>query len=356
MMFALRKLFQILFTTGLVVLTTRASNIPVFRHALERWPAADYELVVFHRGELEQEEQVLADRLRLAPGQSFANVAVRMVDVSGQMEEAMADLWTCQTNPLPPWIVVRAPETSADSSPVWSGRLTAAVADALLDSPARRKIVANLLRGATAVWVLLESGEAMRDEAAVDVLSAELKRLEKTLKLSVSGEAKLRSPLPLAVEFALVRVTRTDPAEEFFVTLLQHGKALFPARPVAFPIFGRGRTPGSLVGREIDAESIGQACASIVGACVREAKEQHPGRDLLLAANWDAIFKADAVRQTAGAATGRAPAAAVASPASTPLESRTGVGPWLWLGGFLVVVAGGVLVMFRRRPDHGRKI
>lgn len=348
MMLALRKLLLTLCMTGWVALPARASNMPVFRHALERWPASDYELVVFHRGEMEQEEQALVERLRIAPGQCFANVAVRTVDVSGQMEETMADLWTCQTNPQPPWIVVRAPETSADSSPVWAGRLTAAVADALLDSPARRKIVENLLRGATAVWVLLESGEAMRDEAAVDVLSAELKRLEKTLKLPASGEAKLRSPLPLAVEFALVRVTRTDPAEEFFVTLLQHGKALFPARPVAFPIFGRGRTPGSLVGREIDSESIEQACASIVGACVREAKEQHPGRDLLMAANWAAIFNVDAVRQAAGIATGQAPVAAVESPSSTPLESRAGAEPWLWLGGFVVVVAGGVLVMFRR--------
>jgi hypothetical protein len=352
MRLALRTLFLTLLTAGSAALTARASNMPVFRHALERWPASDYELVVFHRGEMAPPEQAMVDRLRIAPGQSSANVAVRMVDVSGQMEEAMADLWTCQTNPQPPWVVVRAPETSADSSPVWAGRLTAAVADALLDSPARRKIVGHLLRGATAVWVLLESGEPMRDEAAVDVLSAELKRLEQSLKVPAAGDVRSRSPLPLAVEFALVRITRSDPAEEFLVTMLQHGKALFPARPVAFPIFGRGRTPGALVGREIEAESIGQACASIVGACVAETKEQHPGRDLLLAANWDTIFNADGARR-AGVVAARAPVAAVASPASTPLESRTGVGPWLWLGGFVVVVAGGVTVMFRRRPGRG---
>jgi hypothetical protein len=347
-----RTAFLVLGTAWFTALATGASAMPVFRYALERWAASDYELVVFHRGEMGGDDQALVDKLRIAPGQMFANVAVKTVDVAGQMDESMADLWTDQSNPQPPWVVVRAPETSDNASPVWAGRLTAAMADALLDSPARRKIAENLLRGATAVWVLLESGETMRDEAAVDTLSSELKRLEKTLKLPASGEAKPRSPLPLAVEFALVRVTRTDPAEEFFVTMLQHGKAQFPARPVAFPVFGRGRTPGALVGREIDAESIGQACASITASATREAKEQHPGRDLLLAANWGSIFSADASRRVAGSTTGRGAAVVVAT-TQTPLESGRSSETWLWLGGIVIVVAGAAMMVFRGRPGRG---
>src|SRR6185436_13242261 len=206
--------------------SAHATNTPVFRHALELWPASDYEIVVFHRGEMESASQTLVDQLRISRGQLFANVDVKTVDVLGQMDASMEDLWTCQTNPLPPWVVVRAPDTSPDASPVWSGHLTETMVGALLDSPARRKIAESLLRGATAVWILLESGEATRDEAAVDTLSAELKRLEKALKLpkSETGDLKLRSPLPLGVEFSLVRITRTDPAEEFLLTLLQHGK------------------------------------------------------------------------------------------------------------------------------------
>src|SRR6185436_5018045 len=157
--------------------------MPTFRQALERWPAADYEVVVFHRGAPNDDAQELIDQLRAGRAKKFANVDVKAVDVSGQMDAAMEDLWTCQTNPLPPWVVVRAPDTSADASPVWSGPLTQTMVGALLDSPARRKIAESLLRGATAVWILLESGEVTRDEAAVDTLSAELKRLEKALKL-----------------------------------------------------------------------------------------------------------------------------------------------------------------------------
>jgi len=330
-----------------------ATNAPVFRHALERWPASDYEIVVFHRGELAGGDQALVDRLRAARDHSFANVAVKTVNVSGQMDAGMEELWTCQTNPLPPWVVVRAPDTSADAAPVWSGRLTESVAAALVDSPARRKIAEGLLRGVTAVWVLLECGEAARDEAAVDTLSAALKRLAEQMTLSkpAPGDPKLRSPLPLAVEFALVRITRTDPAEEFFVALLQHGQQMFAARPAAFPVYGRGRMLGAIVGREIDAASIEQACATIAGACSREAKEENPGRDLLLAANWNTIFEPDAGKNTVSASANRPSSPTPVVPAGAAQASAGNRGRWttyLALAAALIVTAGFIALRLRR--------
>ena len=300
-----------------------APAMPVFRHALERWPASDYEIVVFHRGAPDDEAQQRIDQLRAARIRNFANIDVKPVDVSGQMDADMENLWTCQTNPAPPWVVVRAPNTSADASPVWSGPLTESLVGTVLDSPARRKIAEGLLRGLSAVWVLLECGDSARDEAAVDTLTGELRRLEKKLALpsAASGPA-MHSPLPLRVAFGLVRVTRNDPAEEFFAMTLQHGKALFTARPVAFPVFGRGRMLGGLVGREIDAEEIDQACSRIVAACTAEGKDQSPGRDLLLAANWNSIFDPSAGQVSAAPTakagpTGGSPASS-SSAASTP--------------------------------------
>jgi len=132
-----------------------APAMPVFRHALERWPASDYEIVVFHRGAPDDEAQQRIDQLRAARIRNFANIDVKPVDVSGQMDADMENLWTCQTNPAPPWVVVRAPNTSADASPVWSGPLTESLVGTVLDSPARRKIAEGLLRGMSAMWVLL---------------------------------------------------------------------------------------------------------------------------------------------------------------------------------------------------------
>lgn len=319
-----------------------AANLPVFRHALERWPVSDYELVVFHRGELGPAEQSLVDQLRIAPGQLFANVQTKTVNVTEPMGGGMEELWTCQTNPLPPWAVVRAPDSSADASAVWAGHLTASAVTALIDSPARRKIAQELLRGATAVWVLLECGEPMRDEAAVDTLSAELKRLERKLALPkrAATDAKLRSALPLAVQFALVRVTRSDPAEEFLVTLLQHGQPLFAARPAAFPVYGRGRVLGSLTGREIETAAIEEACVTLTAACAHEAKDQNPGRDLLLAANWNSIFDPAKPKQNSAAAA-RSPGVANAEPSRTAEPDARSGSRW----SLLVSIAVGLFAL-----------
>lgn len=323
---------------GLLAAPVRANSLPVFRQALEQWPAADYEVVVFHRGALADEHQALVDSLCHAREQSFANVTAQTVDVSSQMDKSMEELWSGQTDPVPPWLVVRAPEASPDAAPVWTGPLTTATVQSLLDSPARRKIAEALLGGATAVWVLLECGESIRDEAAVDLLSAALKKLEK--KLPVSAAGPLRSPLPLQVDFDLVRVTRNDPAEEFFVTLLQHGKPLFSARPVAFPVFGRGRTPGALVGREIDEEGIHAACASIVSACSPDGRETHSGRDLLLAANWSSIFDPALARKPSAItlAVLPVPVSSIARSA-TAADNETG-NRWNWLVTLSVIALG----------------
>ena len=42
----------------------RACNVPVFRYALERWPAAPYEVFVFHRGPLSAEDQAALEHLK----------------------------------------------------------------------------------------------------------------------------------------------------------------------------------------------------------------------------------------------------------------------------------------------------
>src|SRR5947207_1747684 len=52
-----------------------ACNVPVFRYALERWPAANYEVVLFHRGPLNPAEQAARALLEQA-AQRTANLAL----------------------------------------------------------------------------------------------------------------------------------------------------------------------------------------------------------------------------------------------------------------------------------------
>jgi len=72
-----------------------ACNVPVYRYALERWPADDYEAVVFHDGPLPDDARPLIDELRRAAADPSvsANVTVRTRDVSTLETGPDADVW-----------------------------------------------------------------------------------------------------------------------------------------------------------------------------------------------------------------------------------------------------------------------
>jgi len=279
-------------------LTSSACNVPVFRYALERWPAAPYEVIVFHRGPLIAPEQSSRDLLDHAPDTRFANLTVTYVDLSATTEHSMQKLWQHQTNAPLPWMVIRYPESESDAPPFWSGPLSAGSIDSLVDSPARREISRRLLAGESAVWVLLESGQKSEDAAVAGLLAAELKKTEATLELPppAPDDPQLRSTLPVRLAFSVVRISRDDPAEQMLVRILLGGEipAAAASGPIACPIFGRGRMLAALSQKELGPKLIAQACAFVCGACSCEVKDLSPGRDLLLAANWNSIFASPA--------------------------------------------------------------
>jgi hypothetical protein len=302
------------------VAETRAGELPVFRCALENWPARDYQAVIFHRGALGMEEQDLVTALKESPQRWGANIATSTADVLEDMDEATLALWKTQTNAEPPWMVVLAPAAEDYSPVLWAGRFGADTVKAVLDSPARKKAIEALVRGDSAVWILLECGDAMRDEAAVDTLAGTLKRLETDLRLSASitSAPPAKFKLPLHVAFSLVRVTRNDPAEEFLVNLLSHGELFHPGKPAAFPVFGRGRALSAIGGRHLDDEFILDACSFITGACSNGVKELKPGKDILLCVRWDSIFEEPA-SLSPQSVTANPPAASVLAPPNPPV-------------------------------------
>jgi hypothetical protein len=134
--------------------------------------------------------------------------------------------------------------------------------------------------------------------------------------------------LPLRVAFSLVRVTRNDPAEEFFVNLLSHGERFHPGKPAAFPVFGRGRTLSAISGKHLEDEFILDACSFITGACSNGVKEVRPGKDLLLCVRWDSIFEEATSRSPQStnppSASVLAPGKASAKPTQPSIEETVG--------------------------------
>ena len=277
----------------------QACSVPVFRYALDRWPADDFELAVVHRGPLTPEQSTLIDRLRKSaagPG-ARANLSVRTIDVALLPSERSAadDGGSIESGDLPR-LVLRFPEKTRIGTHVWSGSLNATSVGALLDSPVRRRIASRLVDGESAVWVLLESGHAEKDEAAAELLKTELARLQRTLELpdpnqGIAYEAVAPEVIEsLRIAFSTVRLARSDEAERVLAGMLLGTEPdLHTYRePIVFPVFGRGRVLYALVGEGINPKNISQAAGYLIGACSCLAKAENPGLDLLILADWDA--------------------------------------------------------------------
>ncbi len=325
--------------------TASACSVPVFRYALERWPADDYQLIVFHQGALTPEQSAgVRDLDREDPaGKRAANLTLRTVDLAAPTDPGLLRLGRQQvaTTPLPA-LVLLYPPGLGPATAAWRGALTADNVRHLLDSPGRREIAGRLLRGDSAVWVLLEAGDPAKDDAAVLALEARLKHLEATLQLpelnpdDVVGGATAAAGEKLKVVFSTFRLSRQNPAEAVLVqTLLHTEEDLAAARePIVFPVFGRGRVLYALVGAGINHEMIDEAAGFLTGACSCLVKDQNPGIDLPLAVDW-ARLVAPLIKSEAEAPPlpGLAAFAAVPAP-----ERRDGTNPMI--RGLLL--AGGV--------------
>jgi hypothetical protein len=292
----------------------------VFRYALERWRPQPYDVVVFHRGVLSKPQRAAANSLaQLSPA---ANLAVRDVDLDAGADEETQALWKAQTAAQLPWVAARVAGPDRQMHQLWGGPLDSIHFKQLSDSPVRQTIARHLLAGESAVWLLVEGGDRQSDEAAFSRLTSQLKKLEREIPLpalppnSAPGE-NLLTDLPLKVSFPAVRLSRDDAAETLFLRMLLFAdKGLLESRePIVIPIFGRGRAMGCLVGKDITAEGIAELGAFLAGQCSCEVKEQNPGYDLLMAVDWDGVFREHGAAQVAA----QTPAAQTSTPSAPAL-------------------------------------
>ena len=322
-----------------------ACSIPVFQYALERWEPDDYELIVFHSGPMSADEDALIASLEPSgpSGERRSNSVLRRVDLAGQVNETLRGvLETCGRGPLPR-LVVRAPPRGEARACIWSGPVDERAVGLVLDSPARREIVRRIAGGDAAVWVFLDSGDRAGDAAAHELLRTELEKRSRELKLptqpaetgmEVIGENEQDGG---KVNFSLVRVSRSDPAEPVLVNILLASEEDLARshEPMAFPVFGRGRVLYALVGKGINRRNIAEACRFVVEGCSCVVKAENPGIDLLATADW-----ASAPRGRSAGVTdaGSAPAGAVSAEVSGPRPGS------MWRRSVLALVASMVVI------------
>lgn len=270
-------------------------SIPVFRYALEHWKPEAFTVHIVSSTPLNDSQMALLKELKEL-GRT-ANIRVKVSEGSKSIPDESEAIVQPYRNRDSAWLVVEMGKKVDSASPVaWDGPFTQEAIGRLLTSPLRQKICKGLVDQDSVSWVYLESGDQVVDDAKFFKLDSELKRLESVIKLPAIDPADLKdlpkSPEELKIKFSAHRLSRDDPAEAAFVSmLLSHESDLREefdkGTPMAFPVFGRGRVLYALLGDGISTGMIEEASRFLAGACQCTVKAENPGVDLLVAFDWD---------------------------------------------------------------------
>jgi len=352
--------------------------VPVFRYALERWEADSFRLQVVHRKPLPAplEKRLLRIQSELDAAPPPANLELEVLDldkINETQQMAVPGLDLVRHDPA---FLLQPPKSwGPDARPIALKADESTLAQ-ILDSPARSRCVEDLLAGQSAVWFLVESGDAGADKAAEESLRRALDRAQEEIEIpegvhcatdteslpeDVNLDDVLRSSIPLQISFKIERLRRDDPAEQVFLKLLAGPAGALPDGPVIVPVFGRGRSLGPAPASGMPEERIVQACAYLCGACSCQVKSGNPGYDILFRAPWSEHLQEGLVvidkelppLPGVGQLTQKTP---VPDPEGDPTavpapETSPSLPPLWWIGGGLmaVILAGGSVMMLRKK-------
>ena len=274
-----------------------ACNVPVFRYALERWPADMYEVVILSDGPLDGSSSDRVGVLRKSKTEHSANLNVRTIDVAHAKDEMLVRLWKEHGKNDQPLMAVLYPRNAQEVPDRVAAVVpfTDASIEYLTDSPVRQEVVKKLLEGDSAVWIFVPSGHQDQDASALKLLKEQIKRNQDELELPPQDELEADeffladTAIELRIGFSIVTLDRNDPKEQMLLQLLLGSEPDLESldQPMAFPVIGRGRALYALVGKGIFRDTIAMASSFVVGPCSCQVKDQNPGFDLLLAVDWD---------------------------------------------------------------------
>jgi len=286
--------FTIAFLLGLASISLCCS-IPVFRYALEHWRPELFLVHVISSSPLDASQKSLVNQLEKSS--SFANARVVVSDGKNLKADELKSIVDKAVASNSVWLAVESTKKVDGAKPlVWSAPLTKEAVTQLLSSPVRNRLCQGLVDKDSVAWIFLESGIPAVDDAKFAKLDSELRRLEKVIKLPVIEEADLKDlstrPEELKVKFSAHRLSRSDPTETAFISMLlatepDLQEEFDNGTPMAFPVFGRGRVLYGLLGDGIATSTIEEACRFLAGACQCTVKADNPGVDLLVSFDWD---------------------------------------------------------------------
>ncbi len=288
----MRRYYLVFFVLlGLLTSIAHACSVPVFRYALERWPADYYGAMVIHKGPLSEAENSLLEEFKEGVEQDdvFLNVEVFTKDLAdpeaGELDKLLGDLVPEKLPAIAlwyPWRMQREP-------PVLVWDFSAETVSQLLKSPAREEIVKRIIDGDSAVWLFVESENAETNKVTLARINEELKAVEIELK-EMQEENIDPETEGLVYKFSVMSISRSDPEEKALIEMLMKSEEDLhehKALPMVFPMYGQGRALFALIGEGINSENIRDVVGFLTGPCSCQVKSMNPGTDIMMPANWE---------------------------------------------------------------------
>lgn len=294
------------FVAALVMLGAQlasACTVPVFRYALDHWPADTYKL---EATDADAHDDHIAFFLR--------NIGTSMpLNLEG---------YRMPKDAAAPSRLLFPHAQENQAAPVWEGKLDAAKLATLTNSPTRAEIVRHILSGDTAVWIYVENGDQAADDAAAAKVEKRLRYLEQVAQLPAidpnDPDSQLGPGPALKLKYSLLRVRAGAPEENAFLQMLAGFKPdpAFASGSWLATVFGRGRVLGAWPVKDFEAEQVDEVCMFLMGSCSCQVKRMNPGWDLLLAVDWD--------KELLNVARGEKPTVFAAADKVTPALSPNG--------------------------------
>ncbi len=276
---------------GLVNRQVTACDTPVYRYALERWHPGDFDLVLFHQGPLKPADGPLIQQLAGASqaGGGGANFKLEQVDVATSPPGAMGTVWARQHAVRMPWLVLRYPRSKADEPDAWCGPLNSQTVQFFQSNPTTAQVAAEIGRGDRIPMLVFLSGHEARDEPFRRSLALELKKLEQKVWVAESSQNTSQSNA-VTVAFPLSIISRQNAEGRFLAQIVFNSDPeLAQSRePILVPVFGRGRALCALPASRVDEAALHKIRDFLLGTCSCEVKDQNPGLDLMIHADWQA--------------------------------------------------------------------
>ncbi len=282
--------------------TSPACDVPVYQYAMARWVASPYKVYFFHDGQRRKPDQRVRDEIDRLSKNPMAKANLVHVPVHVGNRNDLASLPKAIRNALnerrgrmPPHYMVASP-----SSVIFSGQVVPDEVNRLVDSRVRRQIVRQLFSGNAAVFVLLRGKNAKANAVA------EL-QVAQTLKAINEGQIVLRTapkdqkprpkdklkPKP-PFSFGSIKLSRDDEKEEWLVRMLlamepDLKEKQFEDQAMLFCVFARGRVLKPYIGGGISRANLIECGEFVTGPCACKTKDENPGVELLLRANWEMV-------------------------------------------------------------------